>query len=119
MHDPVCAGCNNIANCPKPCPPVQWIDGNQSRREPLLRDMAVDNDRTPVAARDYNRVIADVLRARRGRIEDIRAIDNIRIRAIAALAYAGISQHQIARLLHVSGKTLRRLIVTPPKSPQS
>jgi hypothetical protein len=108
LHDPVCAGCKNISSCTEPCPPVRWIDGSTApRREPLLRDVV--SDRSPTSARDYNSLLADALRARTGRMEDIREITNIRVRAIAAMVYVDITIGEIADIMQVSPRTIRRL----------
>lgn len=114
-HDPICRHCspdrrNFCGRQPDPCAPVVWIDGNHARREPLLRDMSGDHDHNPIAARDYKTVLADALRARTGRIEDIRQIGDVRIRAIAALAYAGLSTAQIAGVMGVSRQSVWRLV---------
>ncbi len=113
-HDPICRHCDPsrrefCSRQPRPCAPVAWIDGNAARREPLLRDMAGDHDHNPIAARDYKTVLADALRARTGRIEDIRQIENMQIRSVAALLYAEVPVVEVARIFGVSRRTVYRM----------
>ncbi len=110
LLDPICKSCRNRTDCKTPCPPVQWIDGNVSRREPLMSDMSIDSDHTPAAARDYNAVIADLLRARTQDIDNIRAIKDTRIRAIASMLAVNLSRQDIAELLSMSYRQLARII---------
>lgn len=72
-----------------------------------MRDVV--SDRSPTSARDYNSLLADALRARTGRMEDIREITNIRVRAIAAMVYVDLTINDIAKIMQVSPRTIRRI----------
>lgn len=88
-------------------------NGNDPLREPLLRrEIAVPTG-------NYNDVLSEMIEDVRQRdierLEIIRAIPDMRIRAISACVLVGINQRDIASLMHQHQSTISRLyrIVSP------
>ncbi len=103
LNDPLCADCPNklMKNgkkekipCPALCLPMIWINGRCSRKENLLKE--------PLKERiyeDYNLVLSKLIAGKReNHIEQIRAIPDIEMRAIAAMLWADISITEISQI---------------------
>ena len=98
MRDPICKPCPNRKACKGLCPPLQWVNGNVARKEPLLKH-SIDS----MKAQDYKPLLSDLIRSRQeDRIDEIRCVDDITIRAIAAMCYADISMSDIIGLMTLS-----------------
>lgn len=98
MKDPICKPCPNRKSCKGLCPPLQWVNGNVERREPLLK-YSLDK----VKARDYKPLLHDLIRSRQvDRIEEIRGIQDVITRAIAGMLYALVSVDEIAGIMSVT-----------------
>lgn len=96
---------------------MAWIDGNKELKEKILK--------YPLESRaytDYNGVLAQLIDGHNAdHIDNIRALPDIRIRAIAAMLYADISLSDISRLLNADRANLYRHIrnMTHRKQPKS
>ena len=102
MRDPICKPCPNRKACKGLCPPLQWVNGNVARKEPLLK-YSID----AVKAQDYKPLLSDLIRSRQiDRIEEIREIQDTTTRAIAGMIYALVSVEDIAGLIELSRTTI-------------
>lgn len=105
IHDPICEHCNND-NCVVQCAPLVWIDGNVSRKEPLISDM-VSSDYNHG---DYKDALTDLQQHQMDRIEALSAIANSKRKAIAALLTVGFTRNDISVLLSMSHRQIVRII---------
>lgn len=108
-HDKdICPFCKNNTLCLLPCLPIQWIDGNKARKEPLLKHPA---EQQPSA--DYNQTISELIEDKAARnderIEAIRAIEQPRRRLVCAGILVGMTQKQISQQAHISQGRISRI----------
>jgi hypothetical protein len=105
-----CKKCSHYKICKSPCIYVDTLaNGNYEQRErPIDTDIIERGDH-----RDYNQVLGELIEDARQRdierLERIRSIANYRQRMIAACILAGIPQHNIAILAHISQSRISRL----------
>lgn len=103
-----CKDCDKVEHCKKPCIFIDKIAGKGKSTRELLPP-----PEPPDKGLDYKEVLIERQEARAKAkpydISDIRIIDDVRIRAIAAMSYGHISKHDQARLLSISVRTIERL----------
>lgn len=112
LNDPICEYCPNKLikfytddaefdmPCPNLCYPLTWIDGDVSRKERLLKHPEREDRK---ARENYNDVINKLSKEKsKNHIEQIWAINDITMRAIAAMLWARISIQAISELLQIS-----------------
>jgi hypothetical protein len=116
LNDPLCVGCNNSMMtfiykgqeikraCPGLCMPMQWVNGNQARREPLVEDM-----RKRLSDHNYNITLSELIEDRQTALEKIADIEDTRRRAIAAMLTVGITKNEVATLLSMSYRQILRI----------
>jgi hypothetical protein len=116
-QDELCTAleCPNIPTCTALCPPLTWIDGNKETVEKIMNDP--DNDHCEF--RDYNLTLSQLMKERDPGIEQIRQIENVRLRAIAAMIYANLSVGQMSAITGLSERHIKRICMSPPKQPLS
>ena len=95
--DELCQGCINIKVCKGLCPVMKFIDGRSETRELILdHPHQLEN----CDSRDYKEVICSLMDKRQeNHIEDIRAINDLNIRAIACMIWADISINEISKII--------------------
>jgi hypothetical protein len=76
--------------------------------------MSTGSDHDAYYARDYKSVISDVLDGSRCMCEEIKAVTDIRRRAILLMLNGGIKITWIMRIMHIGHETIRREIKKPP-----
>ena len=104
---PICQQCVDKAHCSSLCNGIDILaNGNIPCKEILLSDPYDDHHTN----RDYNKVLAEVQTAQSITIEQIRDIDSLQLKSIAALLYADMSVSQVALQLNISPSYIYRLI---------
>ena len=112
MHDDICLQCKNrlikykdqILECPFPCAPITWINGNKPLREPLIEDLRLHGELV-----DYNIALSELIEDHHQRIDYIMDIPDIRLRAIAAMLAVKIKKKDIAKLISMSLRQIIRI----------
>jgi hypothetical protein len=116
LNDPLCEQCPNKVmkdkkqkiRCPALCLPMIWINGRTGRKENLLRK--------PLEERpyeDYNDILSKLIAQKReNHIEAIRNIEDITIRALAAMLWADISMAEIAKITRTNRTTFYKKIAS-------
>lgn len=115
MNKDDCVGCANIDKCFHPCLYLQTVrEITNYTNKPLYEMLAppdIQDDR--IHTRDYKELLVNNQQARQQikniNISEIREIYDLRLRAIAAMLYADISQQDIARLLKVTVRRIRQI----------
>lgn len=106
-HDELCQACQNKGQCEFICLPMKWIDGNIERREKLLNDDHIDES----MMENYNETLHERIRAKQlDRMEEIRTIKDIKIRAVAALLSAEISITDISKLFQNNRSSVYKIL---------
>lgn len=114
LNDPICSACPNKfikykdkkIPCPHLCLPLQWVNGNKARKEPLFEDIK----KKPPASRDYNITLSELIDDKQTALERISEIPGIKKRAIASMLIVNISRQDVADLLSMSYKQITRII---------
>src|ERR1700690_380159 len=99
-----CTKCPNILKCKKPCPPIQFFSGGNKK----LKEKLIEYKDGHLSL-NYNDILAKKSKKYKKStpiIEKIRAIEDLQVRAIAALAYAHVKTREIARLLKLARSTV-------------
>ena len=107
INKPICSGCINSGICKGECPPIQWINGTKSRREPLVNDILSENLNNE---KNYNEIISELAEDRRQRMIEILAISNPRKKAIMLLLLAGYNRCEIARYFKISIRQVYNIV---------
>lgn len=114
--DEICNFCKIAANCKTKdvCAPLDWIDGNKSRKEPLIRDLSQSTGDFEYS--DYNTVLAELIEDKKyktetgiEKIKQILLIQDYRTRGIGAMLLFNIPRVDIARILHITEGRLSQL----------
>jgi hypothetical protein len=104
-----CTLCRHYATCAEPCVYVDRIAGGLDDDED--RHVDLNEERMP---QRYREVIDELRQGVSGRrkvdIGRIRGIEDIRLRAVAAMIYARLNMKDIARVLEKSESQIYRLI---------
>jgi hypothetical protein len=109
-HDEICtlANCGNLKDCRHMCAPILWIGRDKKPKEIFARDI-----NAVAETRNYNDVLHTLMRRgdRRGaRINDIAEIDDMRLRAVAAMLHANMTVSDIARVMRVSNRWVELIL---------
>lgn len=97
--DELCQNCVNIKVCKGLCPVMMFIDGRAETRELILDH---PNQLENCETRDYKEVICSLMDKRQANhIEDIRAISDLNIRAMACMIWADISINEISKIIKI------------------
>jgi hypothetical protein len=100
-----CQECSKKEHCKAPCIFVDKIAGGKKSCRELIPP-----PEPPETGRDYKEVLIELQlsRVKQYNISDIRDINDIRVRAIAAMTYANISKADQARMMNISVRTIER-----------
>lgn len=103
----ICKPCANRGACLHICAPLSWIDGNKPRKETFIN---ANMDHYQSA--DYKESLAELSAHYDppGMIDEIRAIKNLKARAIALLLYGWIGKEETATLLHIPRRSFYRTL---------
>ncbi len=104
---PICQQCTDKAHCSSLCNGIDILaNGNVKCSEILLSDPYDDHHSNT----DYNQILAEIQSGKPITIEEIRTIEDMRVRMIATALHAQIPVKDIAELLNLSKRHIYRLI---------
>ncbi|MBF0516385.1 MAG: helix-turn-helix domain-containing protein [Nitrospirae bacterium] len=105
----LCTDCRKYAGCKEVCVFIE-----QELLELDSRDYYIPEINDNAIVIDYKTILNEIAQGqqwkRRVTIENIRTITDIRLRAVAAMLYGGLSAKQISKMLNISLSTLYRII---------
>ena len=112
--------CKKFKDCANVCEVIDTIAGKGKNIQELLPppDIAsinnLDHSKHPPVSKGYKEVLQANIEARRDyiptTIKEIRSLNDIRLRAIAAMAYSNISIQDIAHLLNYSTNHVYKIV---------
>jgi hypothetical protein len=121
INSKICEGCINNRGtrkkrkaCQGMCNPLIWINGTEETKEQFFDDL---KSKPPESA-NYNETLSELINNQIYRGENEPEIKDARKKAIYAMIKEGLDNHQIARLMKITVKHLRRISkeITPQKS---
>ena len=104
----ICSLCDMYPDkCIRLCKGIDLLaNGHIKCAEVLLSDPYDDHH----INRDYNHILAEIQAAQSITMEQIREIDSLQLKSIAALLHADLSVAQVAQQLNISQSYIYRLI---------
>lgn len=117
-YPPVCSRCKNKALCAEGflCPAIDLLsDGDKPLKEALINinpDYPNQDYKQVLISLQQNRCMTVAYLMDNIHIEHIRTITDVKRRAAVAMIYAGLKQDEAAKILNITRRHLRRIVMS-------